>query len=170
MAGLQNVQPPLGPLFPAWRATNRQRFASDLNTEQLASNNSNDDITGSLRRLRANSNLLLVDMTLPVADANPNVQELFNSRRQSFVSALTQIRIRTPHVPQHPEAAELRWLRDHQAEMAELRGQWLLVAEDQLLAHSTDFGVIRDAIAQYNLTSPFTYYVPTPEEPPFVLL
>jgi hypothetical protein len=82
----------------------------------------------------------------------------------------TTARTATTPALERPETSELLWLREHQREMAHLRGQWLLIAENELLAHSANFREIKAAIARNNLRSPFTYYVPTEEESPFTLL
>ena len=72
--------------------------------------------------------------------------------------------------PPPSESMEMRWLRGHQVEIGALKGEWLLIAGDQLLAHNRDFREIRAAIAQNNVVSPFTYYVPTEQESYFTLL
>jgi transcriptional regulator with XRE-family HTH domain len=66
------------------------------------------------------------------------------------------------------ESAEMAWLITNRDELEGFRGQWLLIAGEELIAHSPDFREIRKAIAERGIQSPFVYYVPTPEEANFI--
>lgn len=175
MRALQNIQSPLGITFSPLRCSGREVRSFDTN-ETLLSNNlpSSESAIEALRRLRANDKLVMLVLTTPDVDAM-SMQDLLQSKQQKIVFFEithhgTTPRTSATQVAERPEASELRWLREHQQDMARWRGQWLLIAEDQLLAHSANFGEIRATIARNNLGSPFTYYVPTEDESPFTLL
>ena len=63
-----------------------------------------------------------------------------------------------------PESLEMVWLVRNAQELARHRGEWLLIQGAQLLVHSRDFAVVRTAVEQRQIRSPFVYYVPTDEE------
>jgi hypothetical protein len=63
-----------------------------------------------------------------------------------------------------PESEEMRWLVRNAQELGEHKGEWLLIQGRQLLAHNRDFAVVRAAIREKQIPSPFVYYVPTDEE------
>jgi hypothetical protein len=179
MAGLQNIQPPLGMMFPGSRSRGRQLSSFQTNEALLMNNEalsnncpSGESILVSLKRIHTD-NLVLFHLGMPTTDAS-TIQDVLQSRQPEVVFLhvhdATMERTSTTPVIERREASELRWMREHQREIAQWRGQWLLIAENRLLGHSASFRDIRDAIARHNLTSPFTYYVPTEEESPFVLL
>ncbi|HUI40878.1 MAG TPA: hypothetical protein VL523_02800 [Terriglobia bacterium] len=66
------------------------------------------------------------------------------------------------------ETNEMKWLVQHSRALERYRGEWLLLQGGALVAHHRDFGVLQDAIAVRNISSPFVYYVPTKEESSFV--
>ena len=65
------------------------------------------------------------------------------------------------------ESPEMRWLTNHGRRLDAYLGQWLLIQGDMLIAHSPSFGVIRGAISEHSIHSPFVYYMPTEEESNF---
>jgi len=68
-------------------------------------------------------------------------------------------------LPRGPlESAEMAWLVENARELGQLKGEWLLIYGRQLLVHSPDFAVVRAAIRERQVRSPFVYYVPTDEE------
>jgi hypothetical protein len=174
MTGLQNIQSPLGALFPALQPrAARRASAPDIDEGLLLHNHPTaGSALESLRNLRT-QNLVLIEVTAPGAD-HTSWQDFFRSRQPEFVflqvphhgAAVTF----APAVLEPQESAELNWLRDNREQMAQWRGQWLLIAENRLVAHSANFREIRNAIAENHLASPFTYYVPTEEETTFTLL
>src|SRR6266705_1065906 len=177
MPALQNIQPPLGITFSPLRSSGREVRSREVRSfdtnETLLSNNlpSSESAIEALRKLRAHDKLVILELTTPDVDAL-SVQDLLQSKQQEIVFFQithhgTTPRTSTTQAPERPETSELRWLREHQQDMGRWRGQWLLIAEDQLLAHSANFREIKDAIARNNLRSPFTYYVPTEDEAPF---
>jgi Family of unknown function (DUF5678) len=68
----------------------------------------------------------------------------------------------------HRQSEEFRWLTKNPNILAQHQGEWLLIAGDELLAHSRDFNVIRETIRERAIRSPFVYYVPTQRETNFV--
>jgi hypothetical protein len=62
------------------------------------------------------------------------------------------------------ESVEMRWLVRNSGFLSSYAGEWLLIQGEGLLAHSRDFQVIKAAIAEGGLRSPFVYYVPTAQE------
>lgn len=68
------------------------------------------------------------------------------------------------------ESPELRWLREPKDAIDEYRGEWLLIVNDRLLAHSGNFGDIKEAISRNDVSSPFVYYVPTKDESNFEII
>jgi hypothetical protein len=180
MSALQNIQPPLGitgsPLRSSGRGVRSGEVKSFDTNETLLSNNvpSSESAIEALRKLRANDKLVMLEITMSDVEAS-SIQDLLQSRQQEIVFFQIAHHGTTPRTSKtqataRPETAELRWLREHQQDMARWRGQWLLIAEDQLLAHSANFREIKDAIARNNVRSPFTYYVPTEDEALFTLL
>lgn len=175
MPALQKIQPPLGITFSPLRSSGREVSSFDTN-ETLLSNNlpSSESAIEALRRLRANDKLVMLELTTPDVGAIC-MQDLRQSKQQEIVFFQiahhgTAPRTSTAQAPERPETSELRWLREHQQDIARWSGQWLLIAGDQLLARSANFGEIKAAIARNDLRSPFTYYVPTEDESPFTLL
>jgi hypothetical protein len=65
---------------------------------------------------------------------------------------------------ENAESAEMAWLVENARELGQHKGEWLLIQGRQLLVHSPDFAVVRAAIRQRQVRSPFVYYVPTDEE------
>jgi hypothetical protein len=68
------------------------------------------------------------------------------------------------------ESREMNWLRNHAGEIERYRGEWILIVDDHLIAHSRRFQDIRTAVDRDRLSSPFVYYVPAAEESEFILL
>lgn len=171
MFGLQSIQQPLGMTFPASPSSQSRRGLSTTRAERQLFQNIQEslNLTG------------IYELTSPEVDAT-YLQGFFQSAQPQIV--LLQVKHhgtwhslvpaegkQTPLNPgPTPEGAELRWLREHQAEVAAYRGEWLLIGNNQLLAHSPDFGVIKAAVVANKIKSPFTYYVPTEKESSFVLL
>jgi len=174
MNGLQHTQSPLGITLPVVRPSGPPLNTLDTNEMLVISNNplSGENVIASLRKSRGADKLIILDAfgldAIRMQDLLPSGQPEIVFLEISHHG--TQRGHAVGPVSERPETAELRWLRDHQQEMTRLRGQWLLIAEGQLLAHSANFGEIRGAIAQNNLRSPFTYYVPTEDEAAFTLL
>ena len=75
-----------------------------------------------------------------------------------------------PAVPAVAQSVEMEWLTTNSAFLAQYSGQWLLIVGNQLIEHSTDFEVIRLAVVNRGVASPFVYYVPTAEESNFISL
>ena len=67
-------------------------------------------------------------------------------------------------VVQNAESPEMAWLVQNARELGQYKGEWLLIRGEELLAHSRDFAVVRGAIRERQIGSPFVYYVPTDEE------
>ena len=55
-------------------------------------------------------------------------------------------------------------------EFSAFAGEWLLLKDDQLLAHSRDYHDINAEIQKRGLTDCFVHYVPTPAESDFILI
>jgi hypothetical protein len=66
------------------------------------------------------------------------------------------------------ESPEIGWLVENRTALETYRGEWLLIFGRLLVAHSTDFAEIRQAIANRGIRSPFVYYVPAEEESNFI--
>lgn len=64
--------------------------------------------------------------------------------------------------------SEMQWLSEKASELSAYRGEWLLIQGRMLVAHSTDFGQIQEAIRRRGIRVPFVYYVPLTEEMGFV--
>jgi len=62
------------------------------------------------------------------------------------------------------EPAELDWLEENAAELGRYPGEWLLIQGRELLVHNRDFSVVRAAVREHKICSPFVFYVPTAEE------
>ena len=62
------------------------------------------------------------------------------------------------------EPREIDWLEENAGELAQYQGEWLLIQGRRLLVHSADFAVVRAAVGEHQIRSPFVYYVPTDEE------
>ena len=58
----------------------------------------------------------------------------------------------------------MAWLEENARELGQHQGEWLLIQGPELIAHSRDFAVLRVAIRERQIGSPFVYYVPTDEE------
>lgn len=66
-----------------------------------------------------------------------------------------------------PQSREMEWLTANRRRLREYQGEWLLVHDGVLVAHNRAFHVVRTAIAEHNIRSPFVYYVPNEEETNF---
>jgi hypothetical protein len=62
------------------------------------------------------------------------------------------------------ESVEMSWLVKNAAELAQYKGEWLLIQGQQLLMHTSDFGAIRSAVRERHIRTPFVYYVPTDQQ------
>ena len=67
-------------------------------------------------------------------------------------------------------SAEMSSLEENARKFARYAGQWLLLTEGKLLAHSKDYLVIAHEIARKGLKDGLVYYVPKPEESNFILV
>ncbi len=67
-------------------------------------------------------------------------------------------------------SAEMLSLEVNAKKFARYAGQWLLLANGKLIAHSGNYSVIAGEIARKGLKDGLVYYVPRPEESNFVLL
>ena len=67
-------------------------------------------------------------------------------------------------------SAEMLSLEENAKRFARYPGQWLLLANGKLVAHSDDYSVIANEIARKGLKDGLVYYVPKPEESHFVLV
>jgi hypothetical protein len=84
---------------------------------------------------------------------------------------IAQVEIRNEPVHAQPAVSpDVQWLRDHAGILGNYRGEWLLICEGELLAHDQNFAVIRAAIHESGIQSPFVYYVPLEEESNFLIL
>jgi hypothetical protein len=61
-------------------------------------------------------------------------------------------------------------LEENGEKYARYSGQWLLLADGKLVAHSGDYLEIAQEIASRGLKDGLVYYVPKPEESYFVLV
>lgn len=67
-------------------------------------------------------------------------------------------------------SAEMLFLEENAEKFARYAGQWLLIAEGKLMAHSGNYSVIASEIARKGLKNGLVYYMPKPEESDFVLV
>jgi hypothetical protein len=67
-------------------------------------------------------------------------------------------------------SAEMLSLEENAEKFARYAGQWLLLAEGKLIAHSGNYSVIASEIARKGLKNGLVYYMPKPEESDFVLV
>ena len=71
-----------------------------------------------------------------------------------------------PFPDAHFRAAELAWLQEHSAELAErYPGQWLAVDGPQLVAHAGDLAILLQQAAAAGHPHPFITAVPTTDAP-----
>ncbi len=77
---------------------------------------------------------------------------------------LAGAQVEMPAAVRHAESPEMDWLVQNAPELGQHKGEWLLIQGRQLLVHSRDFGVVREAVNERQIQSPFVYYVPTDEE------
>jgi len=71
---------------------------------------------------------------------------------------------KAPAAAENAESPEMDWLVQNAQELGQHKGEWLLIQGRQLLVHSRDFAVVRAAVRDRQIQSPFVYYVPTDEE------
>ena len=67
-------------------------------------------------------------------------------------------------------SAEMSSLEKNAEKFARYAGQWLLLAEGKLIAHSGNYSVIAGEITRRGLKDGLVYYMPKPEESNFVLV
>ena len=67
-------------------------------------------------------------------------------------------------------SAEMLSLEENAKKFARYPGQWLLLADGKLVAHSGDYSVIANEIERKGLKDGLVYYVPKPEEAHFVFI
>lgn len=67
-------------------------------------------------------------------------------------------------VIENVESPEMNWLVENARELAQYKGEWLLVQGRELVVHNRDFAIVRAAIRERQIRGPFVYYVPTDEE------
>ena len=67
-------------------------------------------------------------------------------------------------------SAEMSSLEENAEKFARYAGQWLLLAEGKLIAHSGNYSVIAGEITRRGLKDGLVYYMPKPEESDFVLV
>ena len=67
-------------------------------------------------------------------------------------------------------SAEMSSLEENAEKFARYAGQWLLLAEGKLIAHSGNYSVIAGEITRRGLKDGLVYYMPKPEESNFVLV
>ena len=88
---------------------------------------------------------------------------------QSLKPQAATIQIETPASPtRQAMTPEMEWLTSHAAELSVYRGEWLLILGQKLVAHNTNIREIQKAIQAHDISVPFVYYVPEPEEANFV--
>jgi hypothetical protein len=91
-----------------------------------------------------------------------------NSEESGFfrkaVQSVSELLAAESHAPDCHESADMRWLVEHSAELAQYKGEWLLIHEGGLVLHDNDFDAVRAAIGEREIRSPFVYYVPTDSE------
>lgn len=101
---------------------------------------------------------------LPVRDV---MKELLLT--QSLRAQVATIQAETLVLPApQTMSPEMEWLTSHAAELSVYEGEWLLIVDRALVAHSSDFRQIHAVVQERDITEPFLYYVPTPEEANFV--
>lgn len=61
-------------------------------------------------------------------------------------------------------------LEQNAEKFARHAGEWLLLANGKLIAHSGDYSVIAHEISRKGLKDGLVYYVPKPEESNFILV
>ena len=66
-------------------------------------------------------------------------------------------------------SVEMLSLEENAEKFARYAGQWLLLAEGKLIAHSENYSVIASEIACKGMKNGLVYYVPKPEESDFVV-
>ena len=98
------------------------------------------------------------------------LEKLADGAAQQYRSAQPADRIVEAHeAPDGPnDSPEMTWLVENRRTIEAYRGEWLLIFNDRLIVHSTDFGEIQRAINNERIRSPFVYYVPTVEESNFI--
>ena len=67
-------------------------------------------------------------------------------------------------------SAEMSSLEENAERFARYAGQWLLLAEGKLIAHSGNYSAIAGEITRRGLKDGLVYYMPKPEESNFVLV
>jgi hypothetical protein len=77
---------------------------------------------------------------------------------------------RVTEAPTVPESPEMRWLLENSRRVEEYAGEWLLIADGELVAHSNDIKLVKRIIREHNLRSPFVYRVPNRDESSFVAI
>jgi hypothetical protein len=83
---------------------------------------------------------------------------------QKAVQSMSGLLATESRDPDRHESADMRWLVEHSAELAQFKGEWLLIHEGSLVLHNSDFDAVRVAIGEREIRSPFVYYVPTDSE------
>ncbi len=105
-----------------------------------------------------------------------NVSGWFPSQHTTFLVSDPQLtfqfvnegqsaeRVREDSPAPNAESMEMVWLVQNARELGQYKGQWLLIQGQELLMHTEDFRIIRDAVRQRRIRAPFVYYVPTDKE------
>jgi hypothetical protein len=125
---------------------------------------------GTVQHLQNIQNLVMEEFRQPGIDAMSNLLDFAQAQQRVTVFQIKPHRGTTIPIGNVKESSEMRWLREHSAQLSGMRGQWLLIANGNLLAHSGDFRDIRLAIKENNVASPFVHYVPGSGESTFILL
>ncbi|MCI0637834.1 MAG: hypothetical protein L0Y70_02080 [Gemmataceae bacterium] len=87
-----------------------------------------------------------------------------NSKRRQVPARTRKSRART----KNHESVEFRFLTENARELEAYPGEVLLIHGARLIAHSPDFAVIRKAIQENQIQSPFIYRVPASSEANFI--
>ena len=79
-------------------------------------------------------------------------------------------RIKPNEKATHSTSKEIDTLEQRFDELSEFAGEWLLLKDDELLAHSRDYQDINAEIQKRHLKDCFVHYVPTSTERDFILI
>lgn len=70
-----------------------------------------------------------------------------------------------PKAPQF-RALEIEWLKDHQEELSRLRGNWVALEDDSVVAYGPDCRLVVRKARDKGISIPFVFFIP-PEEDGF---
>jgi hypothetical protein len=59
---------------------------------------------------------------------------------------------------------DMAWLVEHADELLKFRGEWILIAEQKLIAHNRNFSSIKEIADRNSIAAPFMFYIPSLKE------